>query len=138
MFVFVKVRVFKPGVVRLDAVSAKIGVEADCTFTEVVKSVLSGVVILIEKTWLSDCAGRERVNDVAEAPTTTGWTKLFPEVNFSMKLLLGQDEGNPLPVNVTFAPLVDIDEGVTPVIEAVCLSKKPLVSPIGSILTLTL
>lgn len=64
--------------------------------------------------------------------------KLFPEVIFRMKLSLGHDEGSPLPLTVILAPFIDTEEGETPVIEAVCLSKKALVSPMGSILTLTL
>lgn len=64
--------------------------------------------------------------------------KVFPDLIARMKSSFGQDEGSPLPLTVTLAPLVDTEEGDTPEIEAVCLSKKALVSPIGSILTLTL
>jgi hypothetical protein len=64
--------------------------------------------------------------------------KVFPDIIFRMKLSFGQDEGSPLPLIVTFAPLADTEEGDTPEIDAVCLSKKAFVSPMGSILTLTL
>lgn len=70
--VFVKVSVFIPGLVRLDVAKTKFIVEDPRTVTEVLTSLLKGVVSFIEKTVLIGCAGSERVKAVAEVPITTG------------------------------------------------------------------
>lgn len=63
---------------------------------------------------------------------------VVPDVIFKIKFALGQNEGSPVPLIVTFAPFVEIEEGVALPNDAVTWSKKPFVSPMGSILALTL
>lgn len=70
--VFVKVSVFIPGDVRLDVAKTKFIVEDARTVTEVLTSLLKGVVSFIEKTASFGCAGSERVKAVAEVLITTG------------------------------------------------------------------